>query len=317
MEAMSKEKVPIIETKGVTKVFGDSKPAVSDLDLVVSDGFCFGLLGPNGAGKTTILRMVYGVVQPTRGVVRIFGKDVGQETRAVRARLGVLLQDNVMIENLTPRDNLHIFGRHHLIPEAMLSKRVDELLDFLELRSHADVQVLKLSGGFKRRLAAAMSLVNEPELLILDEPTTGLDPAVRHVLWSKIRHLKADGKTILLTTHYMDEAERLCDQVMIIDEGKSICQSSPGELIKSKLHSQAIEFDCTVVEEQQLFDGLVNTYPKLRSGNRLMVFAQDTTPILDAIHRLDRGDCRPVIIRPANLEDVFLSVTGTQLMGGQ
>ena len=133
MEAMSKEKVPIIETKGVTKVFGDSKPAVSDLDLVVSAGFCFGLLGPNGAGKTTILRMVYGVVQPTRGVVRIFGKDVGQETRAVRARLGVLLQDNVMIENLTPRDNLHIFGRHHLIPEAMLSKRVDELLDFLEL----------------------------------------------------------------------------------------------------------------------------------------------------------------------------------------
>ena len=316
MQAILNKYTSIIETIGVTKAFA-GKEAVSDLDLVVPAGLCFGLLGPNGAGKTTILRLVYGVIQPTRGQVRVFGWDVVQQTRAVRARLGVMLQDNVMIENLTPRDNLHIFGRHHLIPEEVLSKRIDVLLEFLELGSQANMQVLKLSGGFKRRLAVAMSLVNQPELLILDEPTTGLDPAVRHALWSKIRQLKADGKTILLTTHYMDEAERLCDQVMIISDGKSILQGAPRELIKSQLHSEAIEFDCTEAEEFELLACLTNRCVKLRSGNRLMIFAQDITPVLDAMSQLDRGNRRPVIVRPTNLEDVFLSVTGAQLRDGQ
>ncbi len=205
MQASLNENAPIIETVGASKAFA-GKEAVSDLDLSVPAGLCYGLLGPNGAGKTTTLRMLYGVTQPTRGLIRVFGMDVARETRAVRARLGVTLQDNVMIESLSPRDNLTIFGRHHLIPEALLSRRVDELLQFLELGSHADMQVLKLSGGFKRRLAVAMSLLNDPELLILDEPTTGLDPAVRHALWSKIRELKSGGKSILLTTHYTNGA---------------------------------------------------------------------------------------------------------------
>jgi len=300
---------PIVETIGVTKTFA-GKDAVSNLDLSVPAGICFGLLGPNGAGKTTTLRMVYGVSQPSRGTVRVFGMDVGRETRAVRARLGVTLQDNVMAENLSPRDNLHIFGRYHLIPKDILTRRVDELLDFLELNSHADMQVIKLSGGFKRRLAVAMSLINEPELLILDEPTTGLDPAVRHALWAKVRSLKADGKTILLTTHYMDEAERLCDQVMIIVDGKAIRQGAPKDLIERELHPEAIEFDCSVEEERAL---LADGQLKLRTGNRLMVYAEDATPVLDAVHKLDGGDRRPVIVRPTNLEDVFLSVTGMQL----
>jgi lipooligosaccharide transport system ATP-binding protein len=316
MQATANENAPIIETLGASKAFA-GKEAVSDLDLTVPAGLCYGLLGPNGAGKTTTLRLLYGVTQPTRGLIRVFGMDVTRETRAVRARLGVTLQDNVMIENLSPRDNLKIFGRHHLIPEALLSRRVDELLQFLELGSHADMQVLKLSGGFKRRLAVAMSLVNDPELLILDEPTTGLDPAVRHALWSKIRGLKSDGKSILLTTHYMDEAERLCDRVMIIAKGKSIRQGAPRDLIASELHPEAVEFDCAPAEEQRLLELIAGDCVKLRSGNRLMVFAEDATPVLDAVHQLDGGDRRPVIVRPANLEDVFLSVTGTQLGDGQ
>jgi lipooligosaccharide transport system ATP-binding protein len=311
------ETAPIIETRGVTKTF-DGVPAVSDLNLTVPAGICFGLLGPNGAGKTTTLRMLYGVSRPSRGEVYVFGKDVAKETRAVRARLGVTLQDNVMMENLSSRDNLFIFGRHHLIPKALLGKRVTELLEFLELGTDADKKVRKLSGGFKRRLSIAMSLINAPELLILDEPTTGLDPAVRHALWSKIRGLKGDGKTILLTTHYMDEAERLCDQVMIINGGKAIRQGAPRQLIEDELHPDALEFDCSADEEQLLFvsSGATDTV-KLRSGNRLMVYARDAGAVLGALQQLDGGDRRPVIQRPANLEDVFLAVTGTQLGNGQ
>ena len=309
---ISEEKNFIVETDGVTKVY-ESKTAVSNLDLAIPAGICFGLLGPNGAGKTTPLRMLYGVTEPTRGQVRVFGQDVARNVRAIRTRLGVTLQENVMIDNLSPRINLRIFGRHHLIPEAELTRRIDHLLDFLELRSHEDMPVITLSGGFQRRLAVAMSLINDPELLILDEPTTGLDPAVRHALWSKIRQLKSDGKTVLLTTHYMDEAERLCDQVMIVAGGKSIRQGPPRELIQSELHPEAVEFDCTEAEEQLLTNAIGNGVVKLRSGNRLMVFAEDATPVLNEVHKMDGGERRPVIVRPANLEDVFLSVTGAQL----
>ncbi|HEX6435794.1 MAG TPA: ABC transporter ATP-binding protein, partial [Candidatus Binatia bacterium] len=165
--------------------------AVDNLDLEVPTGICFGLLGPNGAGKTTTLRMIYGVTQPASGTILVFGMDISRNSRAVRARLGVTLQQNVLIEALSPKENLRVFGRYHLLQEPELSRRVEELIDFLELRSHADVPVKRLSGGFQRRLAIALSLINGPELLILDEPTTGLDPAVRLALWSRIRELRA------------------------------------------------------------------------------------------------------------------------------
>ena len=302
---------PIIEARGVTKSF-DGIEAVSDLNLTVPPGICFGLLGPNGAGKTTTLRMLYGVSAPSRGQIEIFGMDVGLETRAVRARLGVTLQDNVMMENLSSRDNLFIHGRHHLMAEALLTRRVEELLEFLEIGADADKKVLKLSGGFKRRLSIAMSLINAPELLILDEPTTGLDPAVRHALWSKIRSLKGDGKTVLLTTHYMDEAERLCDQVMIINGGKAIRQGVPRQLIEDELHPNALEFECSAEKERRLLED-AGELVKLRTGTRLMVFAKDPKQILVRLQNLDGGNRRAVIQRPANLEDVFLAVTGTQL----
>ncbi|MFP6733075.1 MAG: ABC transporter ATP-binding protein [Rhodospirillales bacterium] len=311
MQTPANDAPPIIKARNVTKTF-DGVDAVSELNLTVPTGICFGLLGPNGAGKTTTLRMLYGVSEPTRGQIHVFGMDVARQTRAVRARLGVTLQDNVMMDNLSSRDNLFIHGRHHLIPDALLNRRVEELLAFLEIGADADKKVMKLSGGFKRRLSIAMSLINEPELLILDEPTTGLDPAVRHALWSKIRSLKGDGKTILLTTHYMDEAERLCDQVMIINGGKAIRQGPPRQLIADELHPDALEFDCSAEEERRLL-GTADDMVKLRSGDRLMVFAREPDGVLSALQQLDGGNRRPVIQRPANLEDVFLAVTGTQL----
>jgi lipooligosaccharide transport system ATP-binding protein len=231
----------------------------------------------------------------------------------VRARLGVTLQQNVLIEALSPIDNLRVFGRYHLLREPALSRRVDELIDFLELRSHADVPVRQLSGGFQRRLAIALSLVNRPELLILDEPTTGLDPAVRLALWSKVRDLRASGTTVLLTTHYMDEAQRLCDRVAIVANGKVIAEGAPASLIAKRLAQETVELDCTPQEEAALLNGFQAPTQRLRAGGRLMIYLNDATPLVNTIHA--RGDRCNLIVRPTNLEDVFLAITGATLEG--
>jgi lipooligosaccharide transport system ATP-binding protein len=288
--------------------------AVDHLDLDVPAQVCFGLLGPNGAGKTTTLRMIYGVTRPTSGTIRVFGMDIGHHLRAVRSRLGVTLQQNALIEALSPKENLLVFGRYHLLREPELSRRAEELIDFLELRSHANVPVRQLSGGFQRRLAIALSLINGPELLILDEPTTGLDPAVRLALWSRIRELRAAGTTVLITTHYMDEAQRLCDRVAILSAGKVIDAGAPVELITTRLGAETVEFDCTPSEEQALLDGVASGR-RLRFGRRLMLYLADATDLIEHIRRYDKGDRRPVIVRPTNLEDVYLSLTGTSLEG--
>ena len=303
---------PVIELSGVSKRFG-ARLAVDRLDLAVPQGGCFGLLGPNGAGKTTTLRMIYGAASPSQGKVSVFGLDVARRGREVRARLGVTLQENVLIDTATPRENLAIFGRYYLMREAAITARIESLLDFLELRSHAEVPVRRLSGGFKRRLAIAMSLINDPEALILDEPTTGLDPAVRQALWSRVRALGAAGKTVLITTHYMDEAERLCDPVVIMSQGRAICQGKPRALIEAHFDREAIELDCTRAEEGRLLEGVGAEAKHLRAGDRLMIYAADGAALAARIHELDGGTRRPVIVRPTNLEDVFLSVTGTRL----
>src|SRR3990172_2563258 len=216
----------VIEIPSVSKRFGN-RLAVDRLDLRIPGGVCFGLLGPNGAGKTTTLRMIYGVTRPSSGEILVFGMDIARNPRAVRSRLGVTLQQNVLIEALSPEENLRVFGRYHLLSEPELSRRIGELIDFLELKSHAKVPVQKLSGGFQRRLAIALSLMNRPELLILDEPTTGLDPAVRVTLWSRVRELQAQGTTILVTTHYIDEAQPLYDRVAIMASGRIIDEGAP------------------------------------------------------------------------------------------
>jgi lipooligosaccharide transport system ATP-binding protein len=311
METQGSSAAPVVEARGISKKFGE-RLAVDRLDLEVPARVCFGLLGPNGAGKTTTLRMIYGVTRATSGTVKVFGLDIAAHLREVRARLGVTLQQNVLIEALTPRENLLVFGRYHLLREPELSRRVEEWLDFLELRSHAAVPVRHLSGGFQRRLAIALSLMNKPELLILDEPTTGLDPAVRLALWSRIRELRASGTTVLITTHYMDEAQRLCDQVAIVSAGKVIASGAPADLITSRLAPETVEFDCTSGEEAALLDGSGSGL-RLRVGNRLMLYLDDGAEVIEKIRRHDGGDRRPVIVRPTNLEDVYLSLTGASL----
>jgi lipooligosaccharide transport system ATP-binding protein len=245
----------VVEVRGVVKRFGE-RVAVDGITLDVPTGACFGLLGPNGAGKTTTLRMIYGVSRPSAGTIRVFDIDVARDARAVRARLGVTLQENVLIEALSPIDNLRVFGRYHLLREPVLRRRIEGLIDFLELRSHADLPVQRLSGGFKRRLAIAMSLINEPELLVLDEPTTGLDPAVRLALWARVRDLRARGTTVLLTTHYKDEAQRLCDRVAIVANGKIIADGAPAAMIAANLAPEAVEIDCAAEEEAALLAGI-------------------------------------------------------------
>ncbi len=302
----------LIEVRSVCKRFGD-RLAVDDVTLDIPPTLCFGLLGPNGAGKTTTLRMIFGVTAPTSGSIHVFGMDIAHEARRVRARLGVTLQQNVLIEALSPLDNLRVFGRYHLLREPELSKRAQELIDFLELRSHATVPVRQLSGGFQRRLAIGLSLMNAPELLILDEPTTGLDPAVRLALWSRVRELRAAGTTVLLTTHYMDEAQRLCDRVAIMSSGKIIAEGAPGELIEERLARETVEFDCTAAEEHTLLDGLAAPAHRLRAGRRLMLYLDDATALAAHGRRHDPGDRRLLVVRPTNLEDVFLALTGTNL----
>jgi lipooligosaccharide transport system ATP-binding protein len=304
----------VVLATAVTKKFGE-RMAVDGLDLKVPERVCFGLLGPNGAGKTTTLRMVYGVTRATSGTVRVFGMDIGEHLRAIRSRLGVTLQQNVLIDVLSPLENLRVFGRYHLLREPELSRRANELIDFLELRSHANVPVRQLSGGFQRRLAIALSLMNGPELLILDEPTTGLDPAVRLALWSRIRDLRASGTTVLITTHYMDEAQRLCDQVAIVSAGKVIAAGTPADLIATRLAPETVEFDCTPAEEAVLLDGLARSSRRLRVGQRLILYLDDATRLIDHVRRYDQGDRRAIFARPTNLEDVFLSLTGTSLEG--
>ncbi len=310
----SSQVATVVEAEAVSKKFGE-RIAVHGLNLEVPARVCFGLLGPNGAGKTTTLRMIYGVTRATSGSVRVFGMEIDRNLRAVRSRLGVTMQQNVLIEVLSPKENLRVFGRYHLLREPELSRRAEELIDFLELRSHANVPVRQLSGGFQRRLAIALSLMNRPELLILDEPTTGLDPAVRLALWSRIRDLRAAGTTVLITTHYMDEAQRLCDRVAIIAAGKVISEGAPADLIATRLASETVELDCNPDEEATLLDGLASSTRRLRVGQRLMLYLDDTTEFIERIRQHDQGDRRPIIVRPTNLEDVYLSLTGTRLEG--
>lgn len=304
----------IVEVSSVSKRFGD-RLAVDRLSLEIPAGTCFGLLGPNGAGKTTALRMIYGVTRPSSGEIRVFGIDIARDPRAVRARLGVTLQQNVLIEALSSEENLRVFGRYHLLREPELSRRSRELIDFLELGSHAKLPVRHLSGGFQRRLAIALSLMNRPELLILDEPTTGLDPAVRLALWSRVRDLRAAGTTVLLTTHYMDEAQRLCKRVAIISAGRVIDEGAPGDLIVTHLAPETAEFDCAPEEESALFSGLSLPLRRLRVGRRVMIYLDDATSLIDHIRHRDQGDRRALVVRPTNLEDVFLALTGTRLEG--
>jgi lipooligosaccharide transport system ATP-binding protein len=297
-----------IEFSGVKKHYGD-KIVVNGLSFYVKPGQCFGLLGPNGAGKTTSLRMLLGMTTPDSGSITLCGEPIPQRARLARARVGVVPQFDNLDPDFTVRENLLVFGRYFGISTRKVEALVPSLLEFARLESKANARVGELSGGMKRRLTLARALVNEPHVLVMDEPTTGLDPQARHLIWERLRSLLARGTTILLTTHFMEEAERLCDRLCVIEEGRKIAEGEPRALIEQ-------EIGCDVIEifggEPQTLRAELLPYAKRIevSGETLFCYVPDPESVLT--HVRGRAGLR-FLHRPANLEDVFLRLTGREM----
>jgi lipooligosaccharide transport system ATP-binding protein len=299
----------MIEAHSLCKTFGDFK-AVSELDLKVQRGECFGLLGPNGAGKSTFIGMTYGTVLRTSGELKVFGMDPETDSRRIKKRLGVVTQDNALDESLTVLENMLIYSAFIGIPKRERLPRILELLDYMNLTHKKDTKILTLSGGMKRRLVFVRALLGRPELLILDEPTTGLDPAVRHLLWGKVKELHKEGTTILLTTHYMHEAEVLCDRLVIMNQGRVSAEGSPQRLIDRYTpgfvgifkFDDASQVERYVTSRQDLH---------LHQDSSGVYLRAASLGELTKIHT-ELG-LNPLQIRPSNLEDVFLKITGKEL----
>ena len=294
--------------KGLRKVYGDLE-AVSGLDLDIPRGNCFGLLGPNGAGKTTTLRMLLGQSPRTSGVLSVFGESIESNLREIRQRTGIVPQADNLDPDFTVSENLRIYGLYFRITSSVLEQRIPKLLKLVELDHRAKDRISTLSGGMKRRLILARALINDPDLLLFDEPTTGLDPQARHMIWSQIHRLKRNGKTILLTTHYMEEAERLCDQIVIIDHGKLIAQGPPKDLIRIHCQKEVLEIRGELPD--RLFTEL--GYQRSRfeqAGDTYYLYSDDPTELLETAAALPELAC---LHRQSGLEDVFLRLTGREL----
>ncbi|MDH4204907.1 MAG: ABC transporter ATP-binding protein [Desulfobacteraceae bacterium] len=298
----------IIDIQNLVKQF-NGFTAVNDISFSVDQGEFFGLLGPNGAGKTTTIRMLYGFSPPTRGKLRIFGMDIRTDFRKIKARIGVCQQDNTLDPDLSVEQNLHVFAGYFSIPKKEAAERTAELLDFFALSHKKDAKVIELSGGMARRLILARSLINRPELLILDEPTTGLDPQSRHQVWEKLEDLKKAGLTVIITTHNMEEASRLCDRLVIVDHGKILVDGSPKALIERHAGSNIIEIegpDQTLIEYVKE-NGI--GYDDL--GRRLILYETEEKDLNNTIR--ERFCNEKCIYRNSTLEDVFLRLTGREL----
>ncbi len=298
----------VIVARGLTKHFG-AREAVRGIDLDVPRGGCFGFLGPNGAGKTTTLRMILGQSPLTAGTLSVLGLPVPAGIREIRARTGVVPQSDNQDPDFTVVENLRMYARYFGLKPAQVADRIDELLGFLELSDRKDAKMRELSGGMKRRLSIARALINDPELIMLDEPTTGLDPQVRHLIWTRLRKLKSAGKTLLLTTHYLDEAERLCDQLVVIDRGRIITQGSPRGLIREHVEPHVIELQGEAADVLPVFDGVPGVRV-LSVGETHYCYAHELGPVLA---RLETMPQLQYTHRVANLEDVFLKLTGHDL----
>ncbi|MEM8948656.1 MAG: ATP-binding cassette domain-containing protein [Pseudomonadota bacterium] len=293
---------PVIEAISLEKRYGDFE-AVRGIDLKVGKGLCIGLLGPNGAGKTTTMRMIMGLTTVTAGKLTVFGKPVDAIDRADRAKIGLVPQEDNLDPELSVRQNLEVYGRYFKLPSASISKRVPELLAFMELTEKQDQSVNQLSGGMKRRLVIARALIGDPELVILDEPTTGLDPQARVLIWKQLQALKREGKTLLLTTHYMDEAERLADHIVIIDGGRVLAEGSPAKLIRE--HVRGHVFDVQKPLPAVLANG---RFESEDIGDSVLFYVERADELR---HELSKDV--HYLHRPANLEDVFLRLTGRKL----
>ena len=303
----------LIEARGLTKTFG-SFTAVDGIDVAVQRGESFGFLGPNGAGKSSTMRMVGCVSPPSGGSLRILGLDPVTDGPAIRARLGVVPQKDTLDEELTVEENILVYGRYFGLPRDVVRRRAAELLDFAQLTERAGDRVEPLSGGMKRRLTIARSLVNRPEILLLDEPTTGLDPQARHVLWDRLFRLKREGTTLVLTTHYMDEAEQLCDRLVVMDGGRIVAEGSPRGLIEQHSSREVLELRFDADDHGPLAAQVAGVGDRVEVlPDRLLVYAADGDAAADAV--LARG-LRPLstLVRRSSLEDVFLALTGRQLV---
>jgi lipooligosaccharide transport system ATP-binding protein len=299
---------PAIEFEQVIKHYGD-RTVVNGLSFEVRPGECFGLLGPNGAGKTTTLRMLLGIVAPDSGRISLCGEPVPARARHARTRVGVVPQFDNLDPDFTVRENLHVFGRYFGLSASESRALVAPLLEFARLENKADARVSELSGGMRRRLTLARALVNDPDVLVLDEPTTGLDPQARHLIWERLRSLLARGKTILLTTHFMEEAERLCKRVCVIEEGRKIAEGAPTALIESEIGYDVIEVYGP--DPYALRDELAPFAARTEiSGETLFCYVDDPQPVHQRLRQ--RADLR-YLHRPANLEDVFLRLTGREM----
>ena len=297
-----------IEAAHLRKTFGQIC-AVDDLSISVMAGECFGILGPNGAGKTSTIRMVYGFSPPTAGTLAVFGLDVTRHHRTVKARIGVCQQENNLDPELTVLQNLVVFAGYFDIPKDEALSRSRELLKFMALEHREDARAVDLSGGMARRLVMARALINRPELLVLDEPTTGLDPQSRHQVWDRLEELRAKGITILLTMHYMEEASRLCERLIIMDSGRLIVEGKPGELVRRHVGRHVIE---AVEPDAGIMDYLEKRgIPFERFGHRLMLSVEDGGDLYREIS--DRFCLKGCTMRMASLEDVFLRLTGREL----
>ena len=294
--------------RGLRKSYGDLE-VVSGVDLEVASGECFGLLGPNGAGKTTILRLCLGLVEADSGSIRLLGREVPAHAREARSEVGVVPQLDNLDPDFTVAENLLVYGRYFGLERHEIDGRIPALLEFAGLAGRASAKIQTLSGGMKRRLILARALVNEPRLLFMDEPTTGLDPQARHLIWERLRQLLAQGKTIFLTTHFMDEAERLCHRLAIMDRGRIIAQGAPRALVAEHIEPQVVEAYGAGLEawaEQAL-----SLAPRVeRAGETVFCYAERAEPVLGALE--GRSDLS-FLHRPANLEDVFLKLTGRDL----
>jgi lipooligosaccharide transport system ATP-binding protein len=303
----------LIHASDLTKSFGGPM-AVAGIDFDLRRGEAFGFLGPNGAGKSSTMRMIGCVSPPSGGELTILGMDPVADGPAIRARLGVVPQEDTLDVELTVRENLIIYGRYFGLPRQVIAERTARLLEFVQLSDRADDQVEPLSGGMKRRLTIARSLINEPEILLLDEPTTGLDPQARHAVWDRLYRLKQQGVTLVLTTHYMDEAEQLCDRLVVMDRGKIAAEGSPRELIERYSTPEVLELRFNPAEHEQASEKIAAAPAERLEvlADRILLYTRNGDTALAAVRELGLEPLTS-LVRRSTLEDVFLRLTGRQL----
>jgi lipooligosaccharide transport system ATP-binding protein len=308
----------MISARDLRKSFADKAgtvvEAVKGIDIDVRRGEAFGFLGPNGAGKSSTMRMIAAVSPVSSGELRILGMDPAQHGPAIRSRLGVCPQEDTLDNELNVFDNLYIYGRYFGIPKREVRERADELLEFVQLTEKRGAKVEDLSGGMKRRLTIARSLINRPEILLLDEPTTGLDPQARHVLWDRLFRLKQQGVTLVITTHYMDEAEQLCDRLVVMDRGVIAAEGSPLDLIREHSTREVAELRFPVGDHEATAEKIADLGDRVEVlPDRILVYSDDGEHVLEQVH--ERG-LRPIatLVRRSTLEDVFLRLTGRTLV---